>query len=167
MPEEGCGATEVVELLEILPNAGGAVVGGAAAANPPPKDGATDVVLVEPNDGAEVVDPNPNFGAAGAPPKAGVAADAPDEAPPNVNALVVDDGAVVATAGVATVPAVDLKAKLPPEVAPLTPVVDAATLPNDGILEVLVVTTAAEEAFGESGLKALNPDPLPKAGMAD
>lgn len=178
MPEEGGEVAEVVELLEMVPKGGGAVVGGADAANPPPKAGAADVVMVEPNEGAEVeavvVDPKPNFGTAGAPPKAGadtdaVRAGAPEVAPPNVNALVVDDGIVVATAAAVVGFKVEApKAKPPPEVVvAITPVVDAATLPNDGILEALVVTAADEAVVGERGLNALNPDPLPKVGMVD
>lgn len=185
MPEEGGEVTEVVALPEMLPNAGGAVVGGTDAGNPPPKEGAAEVVMVEPNEGAEVaavvVDPKPNTGTAGAPmvgadtDVARVGADtdavragAPEVAPPNVNALVVDDGVVVVTA-VAVVVGRKVEApnaKPPPEVVAVTPVVDATTLPNDGRLEALVVIAVAE-AVGERGLKALNPEPLPKVGMLD
>lgn len=172
--EEGGEVTEVVELLMMLLNAGGAVVGGADAANPLPKAGVAEAAMTEPNEGADVavlvVDPNPNFGTTGAP-KVGFDADAvrtgaPEAAPPNVNALVVDDGVVVATAA-AVVEGfrVDAPNAKPPEVVAVPPVVDA-TFPNDGRLEALVVTTM-EEPVGERGLKALNPDPLPKVEMVD
>lgn len=175
MPEEGCDVTEVVELLVMLLNAGGAVVGGADAANPPPKTGAVEVVVAEPKEGADVtvvvVEPNPNFGMTGAP-KLGFEADAvgtgaPEAAPPNVNALVVEDGVVVATAaavvvGFKVVPNVNP----PPEVVTVPPDVEATTLPNDGRLEVLVVTTVKEPVC-ERGLKALKPDPLPNVEMVD
>lgn len=170
---EGAEATDVVELLEMLPKAGGAVVGGVAAAgNPPPKLGVEEVVVVEPNEGAEVVDPKPNFGTVDEP-KAGaevdaVRAGATEVAPPNVKPFVVAEGAVVGAGAAAVVVGfrVDApNAKLPLELDAVRLVVVAATvLPKDGTLEGLV-TTGAEEATGETALKALNPDPLPpKAG---
>lgn len=181
IPEEDWEVAEVVELLVILPNAGGAVVGGADAANPPPKVVAGEVVMAEPNEGADdvavvvvvaVVDPKPNFGTTDTP-KVGFDADAvragaPDAAPPNVNALVVEDGVVVVTAaevvmgGFKFVPNVNP----PPEVVAVPPEVEATTLPNDGRLEALVMVTE-EEPVGESGLNALNPEPLPKVAMVD
>lgn len=176
MPEVDGDITELVELLVMLLNAGGAVVGGTGAANPPPNTGAAELVIVEPNEVADVavvvvIDPNPNFATAGAP-KAGFDPDAEREgateaAPPKVNALVVVDGVVVATAAVVVEGFMfDAPNAKPPEVVAVPPLVDVTTLPNDGRLEALVVI-AVDEPVGERGLKALNPDPLPKVEMVD
>lgn len=169
IPEEGCEVTEVVELLVMLLNAGGAVVGGADAAKPPPKTGAVEVVMAEPKEAAEVAvevvdETNPNFGTTDIP-KVGFEADtvgtgAPEAAPPNENALVVADGVFVATADMVVV-----GFKVVPNVNP-PPEVDATTLPYDGRVGALVVTTVKELVCAR-GLKALNPDPLPKVEMVD
>lgn len=169
IPEVGADVTELVELFVMLPKDGGAVVGGTDGAN----TGTAGVVIVEPNEGADVaavvvvVDPNPNFATTGAP-KAGFDPEAATEvAPPKVNALVVVDGVVVATAAVVGVGlSVDAPKAKPLEVVAVPPLVDDTTLPNDGRLEALVVI-AVDEPVGERGLKALKPDPLPKVEMVD
>lgn len=173
IPEVGGDVTELVELFVMLPKDGGAVVGGTDGAN----TGTAGVVIVEPNEGADVaavvvvVDPNPNFATTGAP-KAGfdpeaVREEATEVAPPKVNALVVVDGVVVATAAVVGVGlSVDAPKAKPLEVVAVPPLVDDTTLPNDGRLEALVVI-AVDEPVGERGLKALKPDPLPKVEMVD
>lgn len=182
-------AEVIVEMPELatLPKGGGAVVGGdvADAANPPKEGTVAAVVVAVPNvetvaadAGAVevVVDPKANLGAVVDAPKIGAAVvaagvGATEVAPPKENALVVvvvadDAGAVV---GFRMLPAPNEKppAEVRPVAAVVGPEVDAAMLPNDGIGADAVVVTAADEAVGDRGLKALNPEPLPKVGIED
>lgn len=176
MPAEGEVTVEKLELAT-LPNAGGAVVGGAAvvAAPKPPKDGvaagaAVVVVVAAPNEGmadVEVV-PNGNLGAAVLlAPKAGGAAEL---APPNENALVVvavagDDD--TAGFGMLLVPNEKPPADVRVVAGIVVPEVDAVIPPKEGAAEDAVLAVTVEEAVGDRGLKALNPEPLPKAGIWD
>lgn len=177
MPAEGEVTVEMLELTT-LPNAGGAVVGGAAvvAAPNPPNVGvaaAVVVVVVAPNEGmADVVlDPNANLGAAVlVAPKAGGAAELADVAPPNENALVVvavvvDDATV--GFGILLFPNEKPPADVKVVAGAVIPEVDAVMFPKEGTAADAMFVVTVEEAVGDRGLKALNPEPLPKAAMGD
>lgn len=163
---DGCDI--VVEMLELpaLPNEGCAVAESAFEAAKDDDDAA--VVAAIPNEGAVDavvfvgVAPNPNFGAVEDAPKTGAAVAGLVAPPPKVNelAFVVVDAAVVVVFNVLPLPKVKPPAEVLVAVAGVGPDDDAVMLPNDGL-------TADAVVVGESGLNALNPEPLPKVGIED
>lgn len=176
MPAEGEVTVELLELTT-LPKAGGAVVGGAAFAEKPPNEGAAVVAVVvgAPNEGTveEVVDPKPNFGAAEVAPKAAgvtvAGVGATGVAAPKEKALVVVVAVDIAVVSFREVPVPKEKPPVEERVAAGLVVagVDAVMVPKDGTAADAGVVVTVEEAVGDRGLKALNPEPLPNAGMDD